>query len=329
MTAAPDALAAPTSGRTPPWTMRVFAVAVLAGTVAGWCGRWHWLLDLASHFRSTWLLLAIVGLGASLRWRSAVAAVCLAVAAAGNVVEMLPYWLPARSDPVAAADLTRRVVVVAANVHSQNDDPTAAAAYLRARRPDVAAVVEVDPAWGDALEGLADVFPHRVVWPRTDNFGVAVLSRWPLKDVDVVEFGAPGHPSIVATVHADAGPFRFIATHPSPPFDGPATAALTTHLAGVAAAAAASPLPCVVAGDLNATPWSRPFRQLVANGGLRDTALGRGVQATWNARFPAPRIPIDHILGPPGAVVLARKVGPDIGSDHFPVEAELVLPAPR
>ena len=102
---------------------------------------------------------------------------------------------------------------------------------------------------------------------------------------------------------------------------------LVAHLAGVGDVAAASPTPCIVAGDFNATPWSLPFRTLVARSGLVDTALGRGVQATWNARYPAPRIPIDHILAPSGTRVVRRVVGPDIGSDHFPVEAELILPA--
>jgi len=326
MTSAPDTPAPPPPGRTPPWPLLAYAACVLAGTVAGWGGRWHWLLDLASHFRSIWLLLAIAGLVACARWPSRFAAVCLALAAAGNAAEMLPYWLPARGVEDASAATGPRVTVVVANVHRLNDDATAAVAYLRDRRPDVAAILEVDAAWANAVAGLADIFPYRVVRPRTDNFGIALLSRWPLDDVTVVDFGVPGRPSIVATVLA-ASHFRFIATHPYPPFHGRATAVLNAHLEAVAAAAAASPLPCIVAGDFNATPWSHPFRTLVAKGGLRDTAVGRGVQATWNARYPVPRIPIDHILVPPSVTVVRRVVGPDIGSDHFPIEAELILRA--
>ncbi len=305
-----------------------FAIAVLAGTLAGWCGHWFWLFDLASHFRSSWLLLAGVGLVACIRCRRPIAAALLALATLGNVGEMLPYWLPA-GPPASPGGATagRDVFVVAMNVHRVNDDPSAALAYLRDRRPDVVAVLEVDDQWAEALDTLADLFPERIIRPRSDNFGIAVLSRWPLDDQDVVIFGDTGYPSLVATVHGPAGDFRFIATHPYPPFTGRATAALSAHLAGVADAAAASPLPCIIAGDLNATPWSLPFRTLVARSGLIDTALGRGVQATWNARYPAPRIPIDHILVPRGTRVIRREVGPDIGSDHFPVEAEVILPA--
>jgi endonuclease/exonuclease/phosphatase (EEP) superfamily protein YafD len=78
-----------------------------------------------------------------------------------------------------------------------------------------------------------------------------------------------------------------------------------------------------VAGDLNCTPWSAAFREFVARSGLRDSALGRGVQGSWNARTRLTRIPIDHILVPSGWAVVHRALGPDVGSDHFPVEVTL------
>ena len=309
-----------------PW-FDVAAMAILAATVAGWCGRWHWLLDLTSHFRWYWLVLALAGLVAGLVWRRPTAISCLAFAAVANGREMLPYWLPAaRPAAVAAAASAAPVFVITINVHRHNDAPAAAIAYLRDRCPDIVAVLEVDDAWAAALEGLDDILPHRVVHPRADNFGIAVVSRWPLTDVEVVALCETGFPSILATVGREGRPFRFIATHPYPPFDGRSTRLLVEQLDRVAAAAATSPLPCVVAGDFNATPWCRAFRRLVSASGLVDTALGRGVQTTWNARYPAPRIPIDHVLVPPTAIVLRRQVGPDVGSDHFPVEAEFVLP---
>ena len=303
------------------------AAGVLAGSLAGLAGDWHWLLDLTTHFRWYWFLLSMAGLVACLRWRRPTAVACLAIAAAANARDLLPYWLPRSQTSVAASDTAdRRLVVISMNVHRVNDDSTAAVAYLRARHADVVVVLEVDADWAAALDGLADVFPHRAIRPRDDNFGIAVLSRLPLADVEERVFCDTGYPSILATVRRDAGDVRLIATHPFPPFNARCTTLLTEHLDGVAAAAAAAPLPCVVAGDLNATPWSRPFRRLVATSGLVDTALGRGVRPTWHAYLPAPRIPIDHVLVPPGAVVLRREVGPDIGSDHFPVEVEFVLP---
>jgi endonuclease/exonuclease/phosphatase (EEP) superfamily protein YafD len=313
----------PASGR---WLDAV-AVGVLAGSLAGWVGAWHWLLDLTTHFRWYWLVLSLGGLIACLRWRRPTAVACLALAAVANTRDLLPYWLPKSTPTQAVVDRDdRRVFVISMNVHRVNDDATAAVAYLRDRQPDVVAVLEVDADWAAAFHSLAEVFPHRVIQPRPDNFGIALLSRWPLDDVELVSFSETGFPSIVATVRRPVGDFRFIATHPFPPFNARSTAQLVTHLDGVAETVATSSLPCLVAGDFNATPWSRPFRRLVATSGLIDSALGRGVQDTWHAHLPAPRIPIDHVLVPPEATVLRREVGPDIGSDHFPIEAEITLP---
>jgi endonuclease/exonuclease/phosphatase (EEP) superfamily protein YafD len=300
------------------------AVAVLLGSAAGFLGGWHWLLDLTTHFRWYWFLLSLVGLAAAAGLRQPAAAAVLAAALLINTRDLLPYWLP--QPPAVAAEDCRPVRVLSMNVHRVNRQTASAIDHVRSRRPDVVAVLEVDDRWAQALAEIDDVLPHRVIVPRPDNFGIAVLSRWPLADTRVAEFTATGYPSILTTVRHERGDFRFIATHPYPPFDGPATAQLAAHLAGVADEAAASTLPCIVAGDLNAAPWSRAFRHLVAAGGLRDTSLGRGVRATYHAGLPAPRIPIDHVLVPPGTVVVGRTVGPGIGSDHLPVEADVILP---
>lgn len=310
---------------------RWLPLPLAAVTLAGFGGGWHWLLDLTSHFRWYWLLLALVCLAASWRRAGRVALACLTVAVLGNVWPLLPYWVaPAGGTVTAAQPAAARpdaVSLVSINVLTSNADKPAVLAYLRSRDPDIIVALEIDTAWAAALAGLADRWPHAVVQPRDDNFGIALLAKQPPREHRVRDFGDAGVPSIVATFTKPAGDYTVIATHPVPP-KGPAYARdRDAQLRAIAEFVAAAPLPCVVAGDLNATPWSAAFRDLVTRSGLRDTALGRGVQATWNARVWAPRIPIDHILAPPGTEVLRRAVGPDVGSDHFPVEAELRLPA--
>ena len=78
-------------------------IAVAAATAAGWGGGWHWLLDLANHFRWYWLLLACVAVATSWRRTGWLARSCLAVALAGNLWALLPYWLPAAGGSAAAA----------------------------------------------------------------------------------------------------------------------------------------------------------------------------------------------------------------------------------
>jgi len=306
------------------WLVTAAAVLVLGGSAAGWLSEWHWLLDLTTHFRHSWFLASVGGLALALALRRLPAAAILAAAVVINGVDLARYWLPPPAAPPRAAK--EPVFLVSMNVRRINRETAAAVSYLRSRRPDVAAVIEVDDRWAAALEGLGDLFPHRLIVPRADNFGIAVLARCPLVDARVVEFSPSGYPSIVATVRHASGDFRVIATHPYPPFTSTAWTTLIAHLDGVAAEASRGPPASVVVGDLNATPWSYPFRRLLASAGLVDSALGRGVQATYHAGLPAPRIPIDHVLVPGAATVLRRGMGPANGSDHFPVEAEFILP---
>ena len=325
----PAVAESPAGGRPFPWLMLAWAVPLLAATLAGFCGDWNWVFDLASHFRRHYLLAAVFGLAVSCFRAGTATRAVMALALGINAWTMLPYWLPgAVNDPPKAGTSSHAVSIISLNVLRFNSDTAPAIDYLRTRAASVVAVLEVNPEWAAALGTLADVYPHRLVESRLDNFGVAVLSRWPLVDPRLVDFGDTGYPSIVADVDGPEGRFRFIAVHPYPPYSRTSSQLLVRHLHAVAAAVAGSSLPCIVAGDFNATPWSAGFRAFVRGSGLRDTALGRGVQTTWNAHRPLLRIPIDHIFVPPTARIVRRAVGPYVGSDHFPVEADVLLQSP-
>lgn len=319
----------PTSSPTTPPLFRSAAGGawlVLAATVAGSAGRWHWLLDLASHFRWYLLLGGCIWLVAMARRLGRPAAAGLLVAIVWNAAGILPYWLSttAARQPLPAA--APPISIATVNVESGNTEHERLRGYLRRRRPDLVAILELTPAWAQAVDDLADLYPHRLMEPRPDNSGVAVLSRWPLVTAEVQAFGITPYPNAIVLVQPDRGPaFRFVATHPYPPVNAEATRRLRTQLAGLADFLARPGPPTIVAGDLNATPWSVAFRDFVSTTGLRDSSLGHGLQPTWNARLWLPRIPIDHILVPRDTVVLRRAVGPALGSDHLPVEAELIL----
>lgn len=297
------------------------ASGLLGVTLAGFLGRWHWLLDLTSHFRWYWLLATLVWFAVVSRRRSRPALACLVIAAVANAAAILPYWLPL----AGAAAVGEPLEIVSLNVFADNEEHDRVLAYLRRRDADVVVLVEVDAAWARSVEALALLYPHRVVEPRDDMFGIAVLSKLPLERPRVAEVAA-GPPVILATLLWGGQGCLLVAAHPQAPISAAWSAGRDAQLAAIGDVAAAEPRPVIVAGDLNATPWSHGFRQLVRRRGLRDSALGRGLQATWNARYWAPRIPIDHVVVSPEVQVISRTIGPDVGSDHLPVEATLVVP---
>jgi endonuclease/exonuclease/phosphatase (EEP) superfamily protein YafD len=83
--------------------------------------------------------------------------------------------------------------------------------------------------------------------------------------------------------------------------------------------------PVIVAGDFNATPYSPIFKKFLKVSGLKDTRTGFGWLPSWPTFFPLLWLPIDHILVSPDIQVYRRDTGPHIGSDHYPVFAELSI----
>jgi endonuclease/exonuclease/phosphatase (EEP) superfamily protein YafD len=111
---------------------------------------------------------------------------------------------------------------------------------------------------------------------------------------------------------------------------------LLAALAGYAQKATRDGDRVIAAGDFNVTAFSADFA-VFAQAGLIDTALGRGYPSTWPlwlgpksplfpAGLPGLGVGIDQVLVSPGIGVVQRWLGPDIGSDHWPLFVELKIP---
>ena len=84
--------------------------------------------------------------------------------------------------------------------------------------------------------------------------------------------------------------------------------------------------PVVLVGDLNTTPWSQHFAQLLSEPRFRSVREGFGWLPTWPAMLPPfLRIPIDHCLVTSELDVLALDLGHNVGSDHLPLVVTLAL----
>jgi endonuclease/exonuclease/phosphatase (EEP) superfamily protein YafD len=83
--------------------------------------------------------------------------------------------------------------------------------------------------------------------------------------------------------------------------------------------------PLIVGGDFN-TPADSPLMDLLRMAGLRPAFE----EAGWGYGYtrPALGIGLDQVLASPDCTVTRCRVGPDLGSDHRPVIAEVALPPP-
>jgi endonuclease/exonuclease/phosphatase (EEP) superfamily protein YafD len=225
-------------------------------------------------------------------------------------------WHPEVSRAAVAPDFALRVVSL--NVLTSNQDTQAVLDYLTRADADVIFLMEVDQRWIAALQPLHAQYPHRILQPRADNFGVAMLSRIPWSRGDVVDVGPAGVPSVEIGMTHHGRDFVLIGTHTIPPV-GPGHAAVRDHhLAALAQRVQQLRAPVLVVGDLNATPWSVGVR-VAMGGNLGFRSLAAPWTPTWRARSVF-AVPIDHALCSAPLVIVQRTVGPDVGSDHRPLQ---------
>jgi endonuclease/exonuclease/phosphatase (EEP) superfamily protein YafD len=215
-----------------------------------------------------------------------------------------------------------RVLVV--NVLRSSEHFEAVRRLIADEQPDLVALVETDPGWLRELAPALAAYPARIEAPRDDNFGMALYARGSL--VGAVEHLEVRVPAIVAEASIGGVRLAVALVHPVPPLDGALYDDQLRHFDAIAARVRGAAAPFLIMGDFNATPWSRAFARLRGDTGACDTRAGRGAQTSFPADGWLLRIPIDHILAACSIGVRDRRIGPDVGSDHLPVIADLIVP---
>lgn len=300
------------------------ALACLA-TVTGFLGRCWWIFELTSHFRlHLAILLAVMTAVWALRRRWRMAATCSAAATVNSLLVLGLLWPEA---PPRATD-GPRLKLVAINVHTANERSDLVLEYLRRENVDVVLLLEVNERWMNALSSLRTHYPQVIAEPREDNFGVALFSRLPLTNSAVVEFGMSEVPSIAVTVTVEGQNVFLLGTHPLPPGSAESARRRNEQFREIAARIRRCAMPAIVLGDLNATPSSPYFSQLLRESGLKNTSQGRGCFGSWPAWLPCGRIALDHCLVSTSIRIRNKQLGPQVGSDHLPVMIDLQIPRP-
>jgi endonuclease/exonuclease/phosphatase (EEP) superfamily protein YafD len=278
-----------------------------------------WPFELFSHFRVQYAVASLL-LAALLAWRRAAVPAVLALVLAGG--HALPLLMASTGAVASQACAGPAFTVATVNVQFSNDRRDALRAWLATRPADFLVIQEVTEAWAAELEAQA-AYPHRHIVSREDPYGLALLSRWPLESVTLVDLAGDGLPSLAGVVDVGGQRVRFLGLHTHWPVTPGLAAARDEALRGAAALALASDLPVVLLGDLNLTPAAPAFDRLLDEAGLRDVMRGRGWRPTWLAGFWPLALRIDHVLVSPSLCVEQAGVGPPIGSDHRPVVARL------
>ena len=224
----------------------------------------------------------------------------------------LSYYIPLENPP------GQEIRVTMANIYSGNRDLSVLRAWLEKHPADVLGILEVAPHHLPLLEEFG--YDFVLAESATSYFGIALLSKTTPLNYQVLERESP-FPSILA-VYED---YQVIVTHPVPPLTKQTRLVGDEQLMRLSEFVKASEKPTIFMGDFNATDWDRRCEPL-KEAGLRNTRQGFGILPTWPTHRPLMLIPIDHIYIPEPWGVTECEVGPNIGSDHYPIRSTVIKP---
>lgn len=301
------------------------AVALSLPLVAGFFGSFHPALDTLAHFRmhlAAGLILVAIPLVLTRRFRwNGLLAVALGAWAILNVAGLsaIPGFgtVQASSETDSGAPVYRLMHI---NLLSNNPEPAKVLSLLGRIRPDVVTFAEVSPMWVGKMKLMESAYPYRIVCRMNGHIGdVAILSLRPMEtgtDEDctsdgsftsaVVDFG--GYRIDIAAIH-----LRW----PWPKDQASHIESLVPRLGLLSDTA-------ILAGDLNATPWSAASSRVAAAAGMEPAGPNN---PTWLLRG-LPRwlgfagLPIDRVFTRGDVVVHSVRTLDWVGSDHLPVLME-------
>ena len=252
----------------------------------------------------------------------------LGISVAYQLILMLPYT-PLWKKQVKSATkehAENRVSLLVTNILMTNRSPDAYRRLLETHDPDIHIIIEADDWWMNELTDLGQRYPHRVLHPMDNTYGLLLYSKIPLEDTRVQFLAEKDVPSIHGIIRlSDQHRIQFHCVHPRPPAQGKHMD--TTHrdaeLLLVAKAVKTSDLPALVLGDFNDVAWSHTTRLFQRISGLRDPRIGRGLYSTFHTKYPLLRFPLDHIFHSGEFQLVNFHRCQYIGSDHFPLFATL------
>ena len=189
--------------------------------------------------------------------------------------------------------------------------------------------MEVDDWWVSALQPLDGDYPHKILFPTGNTYGMALYSKLPLDDTQTLFFNHDSVPSFLCKVTLPGGnAFQLLAVHPVAPKSSEHPDNKNDKEIGLIAAGrriSQATLPAIVAGDFNDVGWSPNVGKFEEISGLKDVRIGRGLYNTFSAENIFMRWPLDYVYTSSHFKVVDVERLPKFGSDHFPLITRLVL----
>lgn len=299
----------------------IIATAATAAVLAAvsHAGRFHQWLDLAAHFAPFYLAIGLLtGLltARQARGRRFVTGLASAVAVVASALLIAPE-LAASDQPRVRRDAAGQVKIVHLKAPgSAGGEPLIS--WLLGEDADFIMVTNASHAFRDRLRTRG--------WAVAGSGGnLMIFTRAPYVRMSRPRSREPVW-FVNATYEGEAGEIEAVIAH----LGWPTEAAATEQAAALQQVIGELPRErMILAGDLNATPWSFRLRRLDQGLGLarRTRALPTWPATVFGVAWPWPVLPIDHVYAGDGWATVDVRRGPPLGLEHYPLVVTLA-PAP-
>ena len=303
-------------------------------TVAGFLGRFWWVFDTVGHFRVQyfWILIffAIVFTFGK-KWVPCILASIFALINAAIFIPYITIVKPIHVD-------SPKIRAVSINLNFSNSSHERATLFITKSQPQLLILEELSEGWEDGLRKTLTKFPYFVrlryvnAYPieevglkpfrttaKKHKMSLGLFSKLPFENSKLGQFETYPIPYVMGQFKFNGKPFTLFGAHLVAPISGTLSKVRNKEIAILAGQIQTINQPTVLLGDLNITPWSPFFKDLIQKTGLKETRKVLGIYPTWPAGYAPMQIPIDHGLASDGIIVHSFRLGPDIGSDHFPL----------
>lgn len=246
------------------------------------------------------------------------------------LIHYTPLYPERVPSAAAAHSVEDRTSIYLANVLMENRKASPVLEQIRKQNADFVVLLEIDDWWTEQLAPVRDAYPYHQEQPNQVAYGMALYSKYPLKSLKVNQLNHEQVPSFEVNVRLPNRREVVLHTvHPVPPKDfqrfpdneGKREIAMLR----IGEKVQNSKLPSIVVGDLNDVVWGYTDLLTGTEDLLHDVRVGRGLYNSFNAEKWYMRWPIDHVFVTEEFSLNVLERMEDIGSDHFPIYAELVL----
>lgn len=273
--------------------------------------------------RPLWPAEMLLGLFPQLALLGAACAVWLAgvgrpgLAAAALLIAAAAFFGVTKSAPLApAAEGEPLLKIVWANVYGQPDSLRRVIAFARKEVADAVLIAEA-PRYGGASAIEDEFYPYTYGMLDGGDTAITVFSRKSVENILAPD--SPGRNGLTMKLRGAGGDAIPVgAVHPTIPRSPATTLMRSRQIADVFSLLDNSG--ALVIGDFNTPPWSPELRRIADAAGAQRLSIG--LSSTWMSKLPGLGLPIDHAFVV-GAVRGRARVGPPIGSDHFPLLIEV------